>query len=175
MAVSCFYRAVLFLLLWFRICSGQSTQPPTLTPTESPTSAPTEVPTQPSSSPTVSPSIRPTASPSEVPTIAPSSPTFPPTTLPTSTPSTQQPTNAGVQVLLDSSVIRLGESYYSVDATEKYTWEQVPQSCICQQTGATPSSCSYFQCTCACDVHAGICDYGCCCDPDCSADQVIMV
>lgn len=32
--------------------------------------------------------------------------------------------------------------------------------------------CQLFQCNCICDVTAGQCDYNCCCDPDCSADQI---
>ena len=47
-----------------------------------------------------------------------------------------------------------------------------PQSCQCAENGATSSTCSYFKCSCLCDIIAGECDYGCCCDPDCSSDQV---
>lgn len=62
---------------------------------------------------------------------------------------------------------------YVEDYSLSYTWgKQVPQSCTCKQTGATPATCSYFVCSCTCDLQAGICDYGCCCDPDCSPDQV---
>jgi hypothetical protein len=65
--------------------------------------------------------------------------------------------------------------YYNVDFTKSYTWDQIPQSCTCQETGATPATCSYFLCECTCDLFAGQCDYGCCCDPDCSVDQVISI
>lgn len=35
----------------------------------------------------------------------------------------------------------------------------------------TDANCDLFQCTCACDLQAGVCDYNCCCDPDCSTAQ----
>jgi hypothetical protein len=34
------------------------------------------------------------------------------------------------------------------------------------------STCNLYKCGCTCDVKAGFCDYNCCCDPDCSTDQV---
>lgn len=64
---------------------------------------------------------------------------------------------------------------YPVDAAQGYRWGRVPQSCECEETGATPQDCAYFSCKCVCDVRAGACDYGCCCDPDCAADQVCGV
>ena len=47
-----------------------------------------------------------------------------------------------------------------------------PQGCECVETGVSAENCNLFKCTCVCDVTAGVCDYGCCCDPDCSSDQV---
>ncbi|RYH30915.1 DUF1619 domain-containing protein [archaeon] len=47
-----------------------------------------------------------------------------------------------------------------------------PQSCECAENGKTDLNCDLFKCTCICDLRAGFCDFGCCCDPDCSADQV---
>lgn len=40
------------------------------------------------------------------------------------------------------------------------------------QNGILEVNCELFQCTCTCDITAGQCDYDCCCDPDCSADQI---
>ncbi len=55
-----------------------------------------------------------------------------------------------------------------------YTWEFLyPQSCTCAETGVSLASCSLFKCDCLCDSTAGKCDYNCCCDPDCSIDQVL--
>ena len=47
-----------------------------------------------------------------------------------------------------------------------------PQSCECVENDVTRKDCAKFKCLCACDVNAGVCDYGCCGDPDCSSDQV---
>jgi hypothetical protein len=47
-----------------------------------------------------------------------------------------------------------------------------PQSCSCAENGVTSTNCELFRCNCVCDVTAGKCDYDCCCDPDCSSDQV---
>ena len=55
-----------------------------------------------------------------------------------------------------------------------YSWGfPFPQSCTCSETGVPLSTCELFKCDCICDVTAGKCDYNCCCDPDCSADQVM--
>lgn len=47
-----------------------------------------------------------------------------------------------------------------------------PQSCSCAKDGVRRDNCDLFKCNCLCDVTAGKCDFNCCCDPDCSADQV---
>lgn len=47
-----------------------------------------------------------------------------------------------------------------------------PESCSCKETGVTASECSLFSCDCNCDITVGQCDYHCCCDPDCTAEQV---
>ena len=61
---------------------------------------------------------------------------------------------------------------YTAQSANAYTWSaSFPQSCTCMQNAVSVSSCNLFQCSCACDVTAGVCDYGCCCDPDCSAAQ----
>eukprot|EP01035_Chromulina_nebulosa_P017563 gene17563-23129_t len=64
-------------------------------------------------------------------------------------------------------------SYYSIDTSEIYKWKGAyPQSCICKENGATLATCSLFECTCLCDLTAAVCDYNCCCDPDCSSYQI---
>lgn len=61
---------------------------------------------------------------------------------------------------------------YTAQSANAYTWSaSFPQSCTCMQNAVSVSSCNLFQCSCACDLTAGVCDYGCCCDPDCSAAQ----
>ena len=47
-----------------------------------------------------------------------------------------------------------------------------PQSCTCVVSGALKKTCELFKCTCTCDLTAQVCDFNCCCDPDCSDDQV---
>ena len=61
----------------------------------------------------------------------------------------------------------------SSSSSSTYTWEKnYPQSCECMETGVSGKDCGLFRCTCTCDMHAQVCDYGCCCDPDCSDGQV---
>ena len=48
-----------------------------------------------------------------------------------------------------------------------------PPSCECK----TPANdddvqCNQFDCLCSCDLTAGVCDMNCCCDPECSSDEV---
>jgi hypothetical protein len=38
--------------------------------------------------------------------------------------------------------------------------------------GVSSSNCDYFQCVCACDLTAAMCDYNCCCDPDCTSAEI---
>ena len=90
-----------------------------------------------------------------------------------------------------------GSTYYSASTSNAYTWARFvcyknhlwlyfhliaytsyqnrsyPQSCSCQQDGVTTSTCTYYACNCACDLTAGVCDFNCCCDPDCSSSQVL--
>jgi len=64
-------------------------------------------------------------------------------------------------------------SYYDTVAADAYTWTySAPQGCTCVESGVSLTDCDLFKCTCACDVTAGKCDYNCCCDPDCSSDQI---
>jgi hypothetical protein len=49
---------------------------------------------------------------------------------------------------------------------------QVPQGCECQETEAALKDCEVFVCECICDLTAGACDANCCCDSECTADQV---
>lgn len=65
--------------------------------------------------------------------------------------------------------------YYigSSPTTDAYLWvRSYPQSCECKEDGVTIKTCSIWQCTCACDLQAAVCDYNCCCDPDCSDSQI---
>jgi hypothetical protein len=63
--------------------------------------------------------------------------------------------------------------FYPLDPSEVYSWGRgYPQSCECKESNVQLSSCDLFACTCTCDVTAGVCDYSCCCDPDCSSTQI---
>ena len=44
-----------------------------------------------------------------------------------------------------------------------------PHGCTCADSS---SPCTRFDCPCTCNLLAGQCDAGCCCDPDCSAVEV---
>eukprot|EP01038_Epipyxis_sp_PR26KG_P005656 gene5656-7811_t len=64
-------------------------------------------------------------------------------------------------------------SVYKLDSNQAYEWKRnFPQSCKCVQNLVSSSKCSLYECTCTCDITAGECDYSCCCDPDCSSDQI---
>ena len=71
------------------------------------------------------------------------------------------------------TVLEASEVYYDLTGYSTYEWGKgYPQSCECAESGVSLSSCNLFKCKCICDVTAGKCDYNCCCDPDCTADQV---
>jgi tectonic-1/3 len=66
-----------------------------------------------------------------------------------------------------------GDTFYDASTTESYTWgNDYPQGCKCVAQSSDGSSCRFFKCSCNCDVTAGRCNYGCCCDPDCTSDQI---
>ena len=61
----------------------------------------------------------------------------------------------------------------SLGASTAYTWGKgYPQSCVCAETNVASNLCDQFKCKCTCDKTAGKCDYSCCCDPDCTSDQI---
>ena len=61
----------------------------------------------------------------------------------------------------------------------------MPSGCTCKQSSLpsddspTASSnnnddeCHQFDCDCQCDLTAGVCDINCCCDPECSASEIV--
>jgi len=60
--------------------------------------------------------------------------------------------------------------YYSLPPIKEnvYTMQGAPPGCD-EQRGSQNGD---FYCDCECDLNAGICDYNCCCDPDCSAQDI---
>jgi tectonic-1/3 len=53
-----------------------------------------------------------------------------------------------------------------------YTWPaQQPQGCSCELNSQAGDPCPLFDCGCVCNLSAGKCDYNCCCDPECTAEQ----
>ena len=61
----------------------------------------------------------------------------------------------------------------------------MPSGCTCKQS-SLPSNdnpvassnnnddeCHQFDCDCQCDLTAGVCDINCCCDPECSASEIV--
>lgn len=77
-----------------------------------------------------------------------------------------------VVFLSQSQLIKGQSEYYQYAPGNVYSWgKSFPQGCECVESGASLSNCDIFRCTCACDLTAGKCDYNCCCDPDCTAEQ----
>ncbi len=72
-----------------------------------------------------------------------------------------------------SVIATTSDKFYDLSNQPGYMWDRVyPQSCECAESGVSLSSCDLFKCKCICDVTAGKCDFNCCCDPDCTSDQV---
>ena len=43
-----------------------------------------------------------------------------------------------------------------------------PNNCTCKKSGSiNDEQCDQFDCSCLCDLTAGVCDINCCCDPEC--------
>lgn len=69
---------------------------------------------------------------------------------------------------------------YDDEATYPFNWDDVggssssavPLGCECKEVGVSDKKCKKFECPCVCNVMAGKCDYGCCCDPECTSDEV---
>ena len=157
--------SLVLLLLMSVLVRIEATASPSLSPSLPPSLAPSA---SPSSLPSSIPSTQSSSLPSQCPS---SSPISPPSSSPTLSPSTLAPT-ALTTTSTSLNAIDPNSASYPVNPSESYVWGKVPQSCTCEENGATPSNCAYFQCTCTCDLSAGNCDYGCCCDPDCSEAQV---
>ena len=61
----------------------------------------------------------------------------------------------------------------------------MPSGCTCKQSSLpsddSPAAssnnnddgCHQFDCDCQCDLTAGVCDINCCCDPECSASEIV--
>ena len=57
----------------------------------------------------------------------------------------------------------------STTSTPFYT----PPGCECKtSTNDDEEQCNQFDCQCSCDLTAGVCDMNCCCDPECSSEEV---
>mmetsp|Transcript_14442 Transcript_14442/g.47209 ORF Transcript_14442/g.47209 Transcript_14442/m.47209 type:complete len:250 (-) Transcript_14442:1743-2492(-) len=48
---------------------------------------------------------------------------------------------------------------------------KMPPSCACRKSGDSDAECVQFDCSCLCDLTAGMCDFNCCCDDECSQEQ----
>ena len=50
----------------------------------------------------------------------------------------------------------------------------MPAGCDCKLSGLNDEQqqCNQFDCQCQCDLTAGVCDINCCCDPECSSDEI---
>lgn len=47
----------------------------------------------------------------------------------------------------------------------------LPPGCRCLESFVAFDACAKYDCECTCDITAGKCDYGCCCDAECTAAQ----
>lgn len=64
-------------------------------------------------------------------------------------------------------------AFYTVDATDAYQLDRkLPHGCKCKESGVSDVNCDLFECSCTCDLTAGQCDWNCCCDRECTDDQV---
>lgn len=49
----------------------------------------------------------------------------------------------------------------------------MPAGCTCKISGAiNDERCNQFDCPCQCNLLAGACDLNCCCDPECTSDDI---
>uniref|UniRef100_A0A7S1TPI6 Tectonic domain-containing protein n=1 Tax=Phaeomonas parva TaxID=124430 RepID=A0A7S1TPI6_9STRA len=65
------------------------------------------------------------------------------------------------------------DDFYAMDTALFYQEDSLlPPSCTCQESFVGYSSCTKFECECTCDLNAGMCDYNCCCDTECSTEQI---
>ena len=52
----------------------------------------------------------------------------------------------------------------------------MPPGCVCRSglefQSINDDQCDQFDCQCLCDITAGACDINCCCDPECSSDEI---
>jgi hypothetical protein len=52
----------------------------------------------------------------------------------------------------------------------------MPPGCSCRSglefQSINDDQCDKFDCECLCDLTAGACDINCCCDPECSSDEI---
>ena len=65
----------------------------------------------------------------------------------------------------------------SQDLTSLSPLFYMPTGCDCKQSGRATANddqqqCNQFDCQCQCDLTAGVCDINCCCDPECSSDEI---
>ena len=51
---------------------------------------------------------------------------------------------------------------------------KTPPGCECKTSTNSDDEeqCNQFDCQCSCDLTAGVCDMNCCCDPECSSEEV---
>jgi hypothetical protein len=73
------------------------------------------------------------------------------------------------------------DSYAVTDAVDKHPLSPgfstasffKPSSCTCKLSGtANDERCVQFDCHCQCDLIAGACDLNCCCDQECSGEDL---
>lgn len=82
----------------------------------------------------------------------------------------------GSSVLVDATS-GYASTYYNVTPywnnipsnTSSGAFSGVPKGCTC---AVNENPCTKYVCTCSCDVTAGACDPNCCCDTECSTEQI---
>ncbi|OQR96784.1 hypothetical protein ACHHYP_13624 [Achlya hypogyna] len=81
----------------------------------------------------------------------------------------QELLNEALQVVSTNAVL-VDWSLVPTNASTART--QTPVGCTCKQPAPVVGACYMFDCTCPCDVTAGVCDAYCCCDTECPATHV---
>ena len=63
----------------------------------------------------------------------------------------------------------------TLSTTSSSPFYKTPPGCDCKTSANDDDEqCNQFDCLCSCDLTAGVCDMNCCCDPECSSDEVSL-
>ncbi len=78
-------------------------------------------------------------------------------------------------VTLKHTIILYSTLFLSLSINDRihaHTLGVAPPGCTCKSPNHEASECTQFECLCACDMTGFMCDLNCCCDPDCTKEEV---